>query len=604
MKYPWNQWFLTTASCAALAAVPASPAFAQGVGKVEILVDTNRDGSVDGADRDGKTVWTAARGAIVLPNIGDSAKRCPRSADKAQSDAALEACNDAQGDVARAPDYFAPARTTPIDGLSGKATGQVVPVGRGADKVRVFAKRGANWVAIGKGAALSSRELTTGLELGVDARDVVRDLKQWDGGITLEFRVTDRGSTTSDRVAMRVAPVVIHNHTERAVDIFGPDSGSFAPHKTFIADMQAALQKANFDRPIVRIQTNDNWAQDFVEFGYVSMPAPGGAQKTIRIAIRSPQPGRAAGRTLFDLRGPGMGVVQVGGQGYHQVDSFGNLEAVPPYQHAGKSYPVGRVIYGDAGDGVAPHEDWVNFFAAQQVQAPIVLDTSWLAIGHVDEFVQFIPANNARGWTIAVKDVDAALALLRKASAEGHGKVNAMSRADAPKRSIDEVLADAHWLQLNEQARRKIALNIEILKAETGVQDDEIVRVPGLFSESDFHSFVNTVAHKATRPPAISFPEGILLPPESIVYGPGSLIAYYPAPVNGLLIDRSHYIAPRQWGPVVDGVDILQAAVAKVYAAQGINTTFVDDWATHHSIGGEIHCGTNATREIGKPWWK
>ncbi|MBB4614170.1 protein-arginine deiminase family protein [Novosphingobium taihuense] len=587
-----------------MALAPLSQGHAQASGRIEILADTNRDGTVDAADRDGKYEWSSNRGAIFLPNIGDSAKRCPRSADKAISDAALEACNDAQGDVAWAPENLAPLRTAPIKGLSGKASGQVVPTGPGADRVRVFLKRGTRWVMIGNGLVVSERELAAGLELGVDGRDVARDLRKWDGRITIELRVKDRGVLASDSVVMRVAPVIVHNHTQRAQDIFGPDSGRYAPHKTFMTDMEVALRKGGYDRPIRRIQTNDNWAQDFVEFGYASMPGAGGTQKAIRIAIRSPQPGRAAGRALFDLRGPGMGVVQMGGQGYHQVDSFGNLETAPPYRLAGKDYPVGRVVYGDAGDGVAPHEDWINFFAAQQLQSPIVLDTSWLAIGHVDEFVQFIPANNVRGWTIAVKDVDAALALLRKAKAEGHGKVAAFSRPDVRPRSIDDLLGNADWLRQNEQASRKIALNMALLMAETGISEEEVVRVPGLFTESDFHDFVSTVTKKASAPPAGSYPDGILLPPEDITYGPGVLIADYPAPVNGLLVDRTHYIAPRQWGPVIDGVDILEAAVAKAYAAQGIETAFVDDWMTHHIIGGEIHCGTNATREIGAPWWR
>ncbi|MBN8035448.1 hypothetical protein, partial [Vibrio vulnificus] len=85
------------------------------------------------------------------------------------------------------------------------------------------------------GTTLTSRELAKGLELGVDARDVARDPKVWDGRITLEFKVSDRNRTLSDRVAVRVAPVIIHNHMQGAVDIFGPDSGRYAPHKTFIA---------------------------------------------------------------------------------------------------------------------------------------------------------------------------------------------------------------------------------------------------------------------------------------------------------------------------------------------------------------------------------
>lgn len=328
---------------------------------------------------------------------------------------------------------------------------------------------------------------------------------------------------------------------------------------------------------------------------------------SIRVAIRSPQPGRAAGRLLFDLRGPGMGAVQMGGDGYHQVDSFGNVETVPPYSLNGASYPAGRVIYGDAGDGVAPHKDMIRFFDAQAVQSPIVLDTSWLAIGHVDEFVQFVPADNARGWTIAVKDVDAALDILRTAQRGGHGGTRAFSREGSPEQTIDQLLGDRHLMHLNEIARQRIALNLELLKAETGVADAEIIRVPGLFHEAEFHKYVRTINGSPEPPPASppsSERSGLTFPNEEITYGPGSLLGYYPASVNGLLVNRHNYVAPRQWGPVIDGVDILDAGVKAAYARVDIHVWPIDDWMSHHQIAGEVHCGTNAIRAINRPWWR
>lgn len=578
----------------ALFGLSAMPALAQESELAPIiLADSNRDGAVDDADRTDKAVWTETRGAILLPNIGDKGQRCPGSSAKDWSDARLEACNDAEGNVARAPEYFAPVRTSPLPGLSTKASGRVAAVGSGADKIRVFIRRNDQWHYFGPTQRLTAAELKDGATLGVDSRDVIRDASVWDGSVILELTVSDRGRTATDRVAMQVAPVVIHHHLESAVEVFAPQSGRTAAHQQFMIDLSAALNDMGFDRPLRQFNTKDNWAQDFVEFGYVSMPGPGGAI-SLRIAIRSPQPGRAAGRSLFDIRGPGMGVVQVGGDGYHQVDSFGNLETVPPYELNGKSYPVGRLIYGDAGDGIAPHEDFVTFFGSQAVQEPITLDTSWLAIGHVDEFVQFVPADNERGWTIAVKDVPAALELLRRAQKSGHGNISAFSRKGASPQTIDELLSDQELLRHNELARRKVEINLDILKAQTGVTEDEVIRVPGLFHLSGF---------SGEFPPP-SLPDDLDWPNEKIVYGPGNLLAYYPAPVNGLLLDQRRYIVPRQWGPVVDGVDIVQEAVDRAYAKAGIDSWAVDDWLSHHQFAGEIHCGTNVTRVMTGRWWQ
>ena len=570
-----------------------------------ILADTNRDGRVNDLDAEDKTDWSAEYGAIILANIGDTAGRCAGPDDESLSDDELEACHDASDDLPHAPDYFAPVRTLPVNGLSDEAFGTVAAVGVGYENIRIFIRREEGWEYFTRDMQLSAEELNTGLTFGVDSRDIIRSEDIWNGVATLEFTVTDGADVLTDRVTMRVAPVIIHNHLERANEVYVPQSDR-PVHQEFVDDLAGALTEAGFTAPLARFDTIDNWAQDFVEFGYMSMPAPDGEAKIIRVAIRSPQPTRSAGRSLFALKGPGFGVVQTGGDNYHQADSFGNLETITPYELDGAAYPVGRVIYGDAGDGYAPHSDFTSFFDAQWVQDPVVLDTSWLIIAHVDEFVQFLPADNAYGWTIAIKDVPAAFEVLREAQAAGHGDAQVFSRPDAPQMTIDELLADEAFLEDNELARRRVELNLQILLSETGLPESQVVRIPGLFEYAGFSDFAphpGVREEQPTRPSEDSMADADVTPREYITYSQGNMIAFYPAAVNGLLLDRENYIPPKQWGPVIDGVDIMEAAVTEAYAEAGITVWSIDDWLSHHSWGGEVHCGTNVTRDTTGLWW-
>lgn len=61
---------------AALLAIPD----ASSASSPDIRADTNRDGNAELAgdtDVAGKGFWSNTRGAIFLPNIGDSQRRCP-----------------------------------------------------------------------------------------------------------------------------------------------------------------------------------------------------------------------------------------------------------------------------------------------------------------------------------------------------------------------------------------------------------------------------------------------------------------------------------------------------------------------------------------------
>ena len=48
------------------------------------------------------------------------------------------------------------------------------------------------------------------------------------------------------------------------------------------------------------------------------------------------------------------------------------------------------------------HRTLQDFLQAQQVQAPVRLYSDWLCVGHVDEFLSFVPAQKkVRSWGAA-----------------------------------------------------------------------------------------------------------------------------------------------------------------------------------------------------------
>ena len=583
--------FLSVALLAGCERAPSSPIPED----VYIIVDANRDGRADidsTSDLSNRQNASVQAGAIILPNIGDTGQRCPDST-STLSDDELEQCHDASDNVPRATENFAPVHILPFPDDTQSASLTIDEDSK--SQVRLFALRDGDWQYIESGAPLTPEELVSGATLGIDARDVVRDKQAWSGIVTLAVEASTSQKNITDYAQLKVAPVITYNHTEDAKVVLSSQSGESANHKVFIEDLRQAVAESGIETPVKLMSTIDNWAQDYVEFGYLSMPKPDGKRAIIQVAMRSTQPGRVGGRAVFDFKGPGFGAIQLGGEGYHQVDSFGNLETVPPYSLGNKTYPVGRIIYGDAGDGISPHKDWRNFFASQEIQDPIILDTSWLAIGHVDEFVQFVPADTPRGWKMTILSPELLIRMLEKAVEEGYGDVLAYSKPGHSDRTISDILNNKKLMAENQFAQQKINENKALLVKELGLSNDEIIEIPGIvkqafFDEEDLADFAK-VDYKG--------PEDDM----EITYGPGKLLSAHPGAINGIVIDETHYISPQQFGPVIEGVDILQSAVTNAYKQGGLDVTYVDDWYTHHAIAGEVHCGTNTIREIGSQWW-
>lgn len=270
------------------------------------------------------------------------------------------------------------------------------------------------------------------------------------------------------------------------------------------------------------------------------------------------------------------------------LSSMGNLEKIPPYKLGAKSYPNGRVIMGQRADtGSKPAASLLRLLTAQEGQAPLLLDTSFLRIAHVDEFVHFVPAATPRGWRIAVADPDAAMSLLRAVNRAGAGKQRLTSKPadtsnEPPPVTVAQALADPAFVAGNKLAARKIKANLALLQRETGVTADEVVRVPTLFRAYGVCEI--ECDHGA--------PGGRTEPDKPV----GNLSAFLPSAVNGVQLAADRYVAPKQFGPLLNGKDVFATAVTAAYRAAGITVAYVDDWNVYHVGAGNIHCGTNVLR--------
>lgn len=641
--YSAGSLVLALAAAGSVLAGPAHSAPVAGpAGVADLRADVNRDGRVDvtgGTDTHREDRWAVERGAVYLPNIDDDTKRCPVTGPGGRplSDAELAACNDGTdkkvNGSADAAD-LARVRSVPTPDVPASAKGSL-KITTGGEHTRLFLKRADAWVLVTSGTRLTAAELRSGAEFGVEATDVVRDSAKWDGRTVVRLTVTAGQTSTSDAVTLRVAPLLTHHHLQNTRQVMvskvqgeGPDSRL---QREFVTALDKEVKKAGITTPLITFEKYaDRWAQDFVEPAYVSMTGTGGKRHVMRVMLRSAQPDRDAGRELFEkVRGRDIGVVQVTDRAEPDdwsLNSMGNLETVPPYSHGGRSFPAGRIIMGERKDsGARPSKVMRTMLKSQGLQDPLLLDTSWLGVGHVDEFVQFLPADTPRGWRIGVADPQAGLRLLRDAKRDGHGATKMFSvpgRADAPapKETIDQALASRHLVADNEMAARRIAANLEILKRETGVTDGEIVRVPALYtrdSETFSSDGQEVPVPRLTRMGAGSdlvdslkdngqqkWLAGNPAAPRAAARATVTTSAYVPGAVNGVLLGRDRYLAPRQWGPVVNGKDIFTEAVTAVYQKVGMQVSYIDDWYTYHLGMGEVHCGTNTLRDASAAWWR
>lgn len=418
-------------------AVALTPAVAHADGPAwtaDVRADANRDGVVTAAD---EAVEDSAA-AIVLPNLDDDSRRCPskvkvplpkppkapkkgapksefkaynkamkayekkRSAVGLKIDRRLNACNDAtDAKVNGAADVadLAPITTVPLPDVPADATGTLR---LDTTRARLFQQvADGSWRMVTPSTRLTAQQLRDGVRLGVEAKDINRDAATWNGRVKVTLEVTAGSQRTADTVTLSVAPMLSHTHLQRAEMMLAPQPMSVrkdSAMKRFNAQLTEVAHQAGVTGGVKVMPTEEAWQQDYVEPMYVSMPTSSGTH-SIRLLLRSHQ-NRDTGHALYSLRGKDVGVVWQGKEvEYSTLNSMGNFETIPPFSHAGKTYASGRIILGrdeEKNDHGQLSTQMLTMLAAQGgveggIQQPLILNTGWLGVGHVDEFLSSRP---------------------------------------------------------------------------------------------------------------------------------------------------------------------------------------------------------------------
>ncbi|KAH8889075.1 hypothetical protein GQ53DRAFT_690836 [Thozetella sp. PMI_491] len=545
--------------------------------------------------------------------------RCPSQdlAGNPLSNHELASCHDASGHLLLQPGLAAPLVTVPMN-VSDSAFAYIYATPDAAyDRVRIFVNdfpSAANetnaWRLVDKEFSFNATQIRAGITLGMDGRQFVTNASAWDGKVTVQFDVHDDNTMASDAVALKIAPILTHHHLQKVETIVATGANDTDPiQQGFVNGMEAGRVAAGITNPLYLFtQSDDIWAQDFFEPAYASMPGPNGPI-SIRVMLRSAQSTRTGGRQVFEqLRGPGIGGFQPeGGEryfGHLEINSYGNLETIPPYtSKAGIKYPAGRIIQGKHFEKRTASA-MSTFLDSQGLQKPLILETGWLLIGHVDEFVQFVPSNKTGlGFTIAIADTVSAINVLNNVAATGNGGVRAISfngsldntflvTEEELKTTVDETLANATFIAVNAYAQKYIDLNLVTLLSEIPIQPEDVIKIPVLFKDLNLDASGFT-----TRADGLPSHTDTVMSDEHLV------VAFSPAAINGVVIGKT-YLCPKPWGPVVDGKDALETAVRDAYAQAGMELVMVEDFLSHHVGLGEVHCGSNTLRETNVVWWE
>jgi protein-arginine deiminase len=519
-----------------------------------------------------------------------------------QTDRDLASCNDAADEVVNGDRDQADLTRLRVEPLSTSSSGSIAV--QGAEHVRLFVLRDGAWEVVRPDTVLSPAELRRGAELAVEGRDVVRNRAVWDGRVTVTLAVGQRSSA----VKLTQAPVLTADNTLKLQEVLIADRREIDPPQTkFDQDLHNAAETNGVGFTRVATGDDDKWMQDVLEAAYSTVPGLDGRPHGMRVLIQSANDQhRKASRVAFtEFAGPDVAAIHVGhvpvpGENA-SLDSMGNLETVPPTPE----HRSGRVIVG-TDEGKEPAAELLALLDAQREQQPIKLDTSWLEIGHVDEFVQFLPAPGSRlGWRAIIADPRQGVRLLEGLRGVHSGEVlhaglpelDWVENQHVDQRTIGAFLEDEQFLRTNEKAASKIDANIAVLRDEVGLTDADIVRIPSLFT-------YKTMTYKLLQSSINNMPAGEEKEKaEAKLRAMDTAGAEIPNTVNGLVLNENVYVSPQPFGPQVDGRDVFADAITKAFGSTGYQVTYVDDIRYPHLSEGEIHCVTNAFRALDREWW-
>ncbi|HAC64388.1 MAG TPA: protein-arginine deiminase [Cyanothece sp. UBA12306] len=446
--------------------------------------------------------------------------------------------------------------------------------------LRVFdeleSNRGYELIGPGKSEGyLRERDTEKDLFLGVEGLQYPD--RNFDGQVTINLSLLqDREVIYSDRVRFQVSPWIMTPHTLSAKTVYVSrlESGSNAQ---MIEDLRKLVGQAGVQLEVVppNINLGDRWMQDEIEIGYCQSPA-----NMMYVVLDSPR-----NRGLDDfperqLLSPDFGyVTRDTGEGANTLDSFGNLEVSPPVTVKEKNYPLGRILYGGHHADAPEYNTRMmgvvrDFLMGQKVQSPVELFSDWLSVGHIDEFMSFVPTSTPKGFKLLLVSPQKCYQLLEELQKKGQGDLllregKEISNRDAAI-SVTEILNQTNLKKDNDRFQEYINWNRKILIDELGIDEGDIIDLPGLF--------------EATKD--------------------GRAETFFPNMVNMLVLGKELGI-PKPYGPKINGECQFEAFLTGKLEPLGLHCHFIDDWTPYFLGRGEIHCGTNTRRQpFAQPWWE
>lgn len=578
--------------------------------RFHLHVDADRDGVVDDDRANlGQWAWGAGgRGAVVLCNNDCDTPPAlpPPTCDNAAGDTVVNTAADltdiAPLDVRRQGTAQPPATWAVTLSIPAQDQGHL----------RVFAGRAAGneaeIIGPGTGAAhtFPNGALTVArLELGMEALryagagfagEVVLTLTVSKPATGLSAYVWADESYT-ERARVRVAPWIVHHHNNAALEVHVADRAG--ANQAFRNALQAMVTGPPALAAPLEIAAGggDKWMQDCMEIGYSQLPGQAAVPSVLRMP---PAPG-------LEVYPP---TLLAAGTGYHVVgaqdstsafDAGGNLEATPPAHGPSKDYPLGRIYYCSGrgrvlSDDMPPDfarpidPDLEALYAAQVVQEPFELDSSWLVVGHVDEMISFVPAPDVdplRRFRLLVASPRRAMTILDHLNTHGSDQERLLVGTPYECTVADFLangLGDYGSREAIEAANHYCQVMLDRARAvvEHAITVPGVIEVPVLFMEQ---------------------------------HGLPGLYEALTADMVNMLVLNTHCIIPQARGPGprvayaqpggAHQMDAFEAYLEGQLQALGLTSYFLDDWASYHLSHGEVHCGTNTRRQppVAPPWW-
>lgn len=591
-------------------------------------VDTDRDGVVDD-DRSRSAAWVwgpHGRGAILVNNVNnDDGDGAAGAADN--TDTVINANRDT--------DHIAPVEVRREGGMFATVgwTMQLYVDANMERRARVF-----------DGQAAGAPEII-GPNQGRGATPANLDFNQWplameaigfpthgfNGIVTLRLHLEKPAPppllgrvSYEESVVVRTAPWLMFNHHDTAQRVYTKDLGN--TNQFFRQDLLAGLTV-----PLTQVTGygTDRWLQDCMEFGYTL-----GAMHRLDAVLELPR-GRPLQAFPGSLLSDVQGVQPVGNPlNANTFNSGGNLECTPPCKAPdhhyprivgyrdeprgrlkrprrvpirrwvttpGRPYPHGRIYYCRGRHGEWMDPALVDLLDNQGVQPPILLDASWLGVGHVDEMLSFVPmAGNAlQQFALVIASPRRAYEILGQLDRTGHHAAPMLVHRQLElydpnvggyrDRDVETTVRDflRNGIPYVGDGNTLMYWNRNVCQGHLdGVLRDlrrkidipRVIEAPVLFLRERRH---DTHYHALTGDTA------------------------------NMLVVGGRCLAPIPYGPEVDfgggTEDVFERVLRIDLQAIGADCRFVSDWYPYHDAHGEVHCGTNTRRTPHphtRPWYE